>query len=61
MKFTVVCVEAVGDYVTPYTLLVEAPCVQEAELEAAGMLRKCRRDSLHFIAVFEGHLKDLKR
>lgn len=71
MKYTVVCVGVLKDHLSrdaetldfePIVAHVEADTVQEAEFEAAAqhehMFPITKR--LRFLAVFEGHLADLK-
>jgi hypothetical protein len=67
MKYTVVCAHAVsgiysnGIALFPTVLHVEAANVQEAEYEAAAQHQSIvPPKELRFLAVFEGHLTDLK-
>lgn len=65
MKFTVVCAailkrDAEELDLEPIVVHVEASCVQEAESEAATQIGIQVRKQLRFLAVFEGHLFDLK-
>jgi len=69
MRYTVVCVHILKDAFPrdactldfePAVVHVEADNMQEAEMAAAADLAPVRTDRLRFLAVFEGHLTDLK-
>lgn len=68
MKYTVVCAHAVagvysnGIAIFPTVLHVEADNVQEAEFEAAAAYQSVvPPKQFRFLAVFEGHLVNLKQ